>query len=473
MNTKVRHPEFENGLGTCKTGIVSRYSTARWAFFRLLGVTYVFAFWSLAGQVAGLVGQDGILPAGPSDAALRGVCIGGVAGAALLAAGVAPLLITPLLWLLYWWLSAACGEFLAFQWDALLLEAGLLAVFVAPAVWVDRFATRPEPPRAGVWLFQWLLFRLMFGSGVVKLASGDPSWRALTALTYHYETQPIPTPLAWYAHRLPIWFHEASAFATFVVELVCPWLIVVPRRLPRIIAALAFVTLQMLIAATGNYAFFNLLTASLCVFLVQDQWWRSEQPDRHAVPNRPHAIAAIAAAIIIVPVSLYTFASSAGIALRGGAIVEPVAALLAPLRSINSYGLFAVMTTTRPEIVVEGSLDGITWVPYEFKYKVGDVRRRPPWVAPFQPRLDWQMWFAALGRAEDNLWFVDMCAQLLQGSPQVRGLFAQVPFDKPAYIRAALYRYRFAAAAAHRTEGVWWTRERLGDYLPPLSLRVH
>src|SRR5581483_6251252 len=201
--------------------MVSRYSTARWVFFRLLGVTYLFAFWSLSGQIVGLVGQSGILPAGYSDGALRAACLGGVGGAALLAAGIAPLVLTPALWLTYLWLSWACGEFLAFQWDALLLEAGLLAVFVAPAVWVDRFSTRPEPPRAGVWLFQWLLFRLMFGSGVVKLGSGDPTWRALTALTYHYETQPIPTPLAWYAHYLPIWFHKASAVATFAVELAC------------------------------------------------------------------------------------------------------------------------------------------------------------------------------------------------------------------------------------------------------------
>jgi hypothetical protein len=178
-----------------------------------------------------------------------------------------------------------------------------------------------------------------------------------------------------------------------------------------------------------------------------------------------------AAAIVIVPVSAATFAASIGVSIPGAAIVEPWAELVAPFRSINSYGLFAVMTTTRPEIVIEGSDDGLAWQPYEFKYKVGDPRRRPPWVEPFQPRLDWQMWFAALGRAEDNPWFASLCERMLEGSPDVLALLARDPFPRrpPTYVRAVLYRYHFADAATRRAQGVWWTRERIGAYLPPVT----
>jgi hypothetical protein len=377
------------------------------------------------------------------------------------------------------WLSTLCGEFLWYQWDALLLETGLLAIVVAPITPRNRFSTAIPPPRAGRWLFWWLVFRLMLGSGVIKLASGDPTWRDLTALSFHYETQPIPNPIAFYAHHLPPALNQASTALTLAVELVAPFLIPGPRRL-KLAAAALFVALQCVIAFTGNFAFFNLLSVTLCVWLIDDAAWSSAGRvfaramallNRSAVPSRSRRAFAVAAAVVIIPASLFGITSRFGMLLPGWQIAAPMAELLAPLRSVNTYGLFAVMTTTRPEIVVEGSDDGDTWKAYEFKYKPGDVMRRPPWVAPHQPRLDWQMWFAALGRYEENRWFRAFCARLLDGSPEVRSLVARDPFDgrPPKYVRGILYRYQFASVGAHRREGVWWTRERLGEYSPVLS----
>jgi hypothetical protein len=438
---------------------------------------YFCADASLVPQIAGLVGTHGILPAGLDDGTLRLVCVAGAIVALALTIGIAPIVTVPASWLLYWWLSNACAEFLSYQWDALLLETGALAMLIVRPVWRDRVRASDEPAPAALWLMRWLLFRLMFGSGAVKLASGDPTWRTLTALTFHYETQPIPNPIAFYAHHLPLAVNQASTAVTLAIELVAPLLIAGPRRL-RLAAAALFAALQGLIALTGNFAFFNLLSVALCVWLVDDRAWstatsRGDLPAGGRPARRPARAPAIVAAVVIVPVSLLHFTGGLGFLVPGWQVVAPAAELLAPLRSINSYGLFAVMTTTRPEIVVEGSNDGETWSAYEFTYKPGDLARRPPMVAPHQPRLDWQMWFAALGRYDENVWFQNFCARLLEGSPSVLGLLARDPFNgtPPRFVRAVLYRYRFASMAAHRAEGVWWTRERLGEYSPVLSLR--
>ena len=255
---------------------------------------------------------------------------------------------------------------------------------------------------------------------------------------------------------------------------------------------------------TGNYAFFNVLAGALCLFMLDDAAWRRVaqafpgSPKREpreggrpaiaglaafakaSAPRKPcattagrlHRVAMIAVAVVTVPVSLLAFTSSLGFELPGWPLIVPIARLIEPLRSVNSYGLFAVMTTTRPEIVLEGSDDGQTWQAYEFRYKTGDVYRRPPWVAPAQPRLDWQMWFAALSRFEDEPWFQSFCLRLLEGSPQVLASLDRDPFHgrPPRYLRGTLYRYRFSDGAARRAEGVWWTRERLGEYSPVMSL---
>jgi len=245
----------------------------------------------------------------------------------------------------------------------------------------------------------------------------------------------------------------------------------------------------LLIATTANFAFFSLLSIALCVWLVDDAAWqyvgsafRRTYNDRSArtdpvgpaeAGRHVRKALSIAAVAVIVPVSVLHFTSSLGFRLPGWPLIAPIAELVSPLRSVNTYGLFAVMTTTRPEIIVEGSADGESWQAYEFPYKPGDLHRRPPVVAPHQPRLDWQMWFAALGRYEENPWFQNFCLRLLQGAPEVQHLLARDPFNgrAPRYVRAVLYQYHFAEISKRRAEGVWWTRERLGDYSPVLTLR--
>jgi predicted DCC family thiol-disulfide oxidoreductase YuxK len=450
----------------------STYALARWFFFRLLALVYLAAFASLATQIVGLVGRDGILPAGVSDGSLQAVCIGGVVLASLLLAGLAPLVLLPLLWGGYLWISSVSGPFLSFQWDALLLETGALAVLIAPAALRDSLKRAADPPRLGVWLMLWLLFRLMLRSGVVKLASGDATWHGLTALSVHYETQPLPTPPAWYLHQLPAWFHRAATAGVLAIELGAPWLLLGPRRV-RTLAFVLFAGLQVAIAVTGNYAFFNLLSIALCLFLLDDATLSSRTTCSPApVVSRVRHAATVAVAVVTVPVSALMFTSRAGVTLPGWQVVVPMAELVAPLRSVNGYGLFAVMTTTRREIVVEGSNDGQTWLPYEFRYKPGDLRRPPPWVAPHQPRLDWQMWFAALGRYDEEDWFQNLCMRLLEGSPAVLRLLERDPFGgrPPRFIRSTLYRYTFSTPGERQREGRWWNRELLAPYSPVFAL---
>ncbi|MQA28409.1 MAG: DUF393 domain-containing protein [Luteitalea sp.] len=451
----------------------STYALARWWFFRLLGVTYLAAFGSLATQIVGLAGSNGILPAGVGDVWLHCLCVGGVVLASLLVAGIGPVAILVALWADYLALSVIGGPFLAFQWDSLLLEAGFLSILLAPAGLRDRVRTASDPPRLAVWLMLWLLFRLMVGSGAVKLTSGDPTWRSFTALSVHYETQPLPTLVAWHAHWMPPWFQHSSTAVVLAIELCAPWLMLGPRRL-RTLAFVLLVGLQVAIALTGNYAFFNLLSAALCVFLLDDAVLARRSPVNlsPAYVSRGCRFVVIAVAVVTVPVSALMLSRSLGLSLPGRRLVLPVARAIAPLRSVNSYGLFAVMTTVRPEIIVEGSMDGEVWRPYEFRYKPGDLTRPPAWVAPHQPRLDWQMWFAALDRYGEETWFQNFCARLLQGSPDVLRLIERDPFHgrPPRYVRSVLYRYKFADPAERRAEGVWWTRERLGVYAPVMSL---
>jgi len=383
-----------------------------------------------------------------------------------------------LLWLIYLSLATVGQDFFGFQWDNLLLEAGFLAIFLAPLQWLARPARAGPPSRAVIWLLWLLLFKLMFSSGCVKLASGDPNWRNLTALTFHYQTQPLPTWLGWYAGQLPLWFQKLSCIGMFAIELGAPFLIFAPRRL-RFAGGAAIATLQILILLTGNYTFFNFLTLALCVLLLDDfvlkkiwpRGWQTKQRATEA-PARcwPKGVIIPIAAVFAV-VSLSQVAALFGP--RFGLWV-PAAIFereFGSLRTINGYGLFAVMTTQREEIVVEGSNDGVNWRPYEFKYKPGDVNRRPRFIEPFQPRLDWQMWFAALGTAQQNPWFLDFCERLLQGSPAVLALLEKNPFpgQPPRYLRAELYNYHFTNFAERRVAGAWWKRELASEYLPIIS----
>lgn len=498
------------------------YQRVRGMFLRALGVIYFTAFVSLWVQIDGLVGSRGIEPADrfmaeirqqadrreiggftrwwllptfgwmtAGDASLHVHCAAGSALALLLVAGIAPAPCLFLLWLIYLSLSGLCGVFLNFQWDILLLETGFVAIFLAPLrLWPfggGRPRAAPSPPSpVMVWLLRLLLFKLLVQSGWVKLLSGDPMWRDLTALTVHYETQPLPTWIGWYAHQLPVWWHQLSCLLLFGVELVVPWFIFAPRRF-RFAAAGCLAALQGLILLTGNYTFFNWLTLALCLWLLDDFVVERWLPRRRRIPDardRGSETPADAArgrawprgVLVTVAVVLMSISASQMVWMFGWRpiVLRPVAMLqqwLAPFRSCNNYGLFAVMTRTRPEIIVEGSLDGETWRAYEFKHKPGDLRRRPGFVAPHQPRLDWQMWFAALGSYRNNPWFTRFCGRLLEGEPEVLALLADNPFpaDPPRYVRARLYRYQFTDLEQRETTGAWWRRELQGLYLPVLS----
>jgi hypothetical protein len=465
-----------------------------------MALIYLAAFWSLNSQLLGLAGSDGIVPAtqfmsqlrnyadqqqlGPSryfieptlcwisatDDFLRGLCIAGILTSVLLLFGIASPLCLAILWLLYLSLTTVCGVFLQFQWDNLLLETGLLAIFLGPFNLFSRPAKERNPSRIIVWLLLWLLFRLMFQSGCVKLLSGDALWRNLTALTVHYETQPLPTWIGWYVHQLPMWAQKTSCAFMFFIELVVPFLIFTPRRI-RLWAAPPLVGLQLLIMLTGNYCFFNWLTIALCLFLLDDQLLRRPATTALPLSKRLQLARNIGFGIVAAVIGLLTLIPFIGM-FGFRSWPNPLVAMYrtaAPFRSVNGYGLFAVMTPSRPEIFVEGSNDGQNWIAYEFNYKPADLDKRPRFVAPHQPRLDWQMWFAALGDYRGNPWFVNFCVRLLQGQPEVLRLLKKNPFPNgpPKYIRAIVYDYRFTKFGSRD----WWRREPKGDYLPAISLK--
>ncbi len=467
-----------------------RYALVSWVFLRLFGVLYIAAFASLGVQILGLIGHAGILPVGDYLEAVRharggsaywlvpslfwlnhsdsALLAGTIAGAVLGLLVVVDRWTRPALvglFVLYLSYESAGQDFMSFQWDSLLLEVGFLAIFLTGG------------SKIVVWLYRWLMFRYMFLAGAVKLLSGDSTWRDLTALEYHFWTQPLPTPLAWYAAQLPGWLLKSGTAAALGIELCSVFLIFMPRRL-RAAAAFCVLLLQVLILLTGNYNFFNLLTMLMCVFLFDDAALRRFVPyglqsrarSRAPLAGRAATVIAAALALIVVPVGLNRiWQTMERTNLPGlGALTR----VLSPLSIVNPYGLFAVMTTTRPEIVIEGSADGQIWREYVFRYKPGPLTRSAAWNIPHQPRLDWQMWFAALGGIRENPWMVGLVQRLLEGSPSVLALLEVNPFAAaPAkYVRAQLYEYRFTDPRKRALTHEWWVRRQEGLYFPPVSL---
>jgi hypothetical protein len=326
-------------------------------------------------------------------------------------------------------------------------------------------------------LLKLLLFKLMFMSGVVKLTSGDDCWWNLTALDYHYWSQPLPTVFAWWADQHPEWFKKFSVAFCLVVEIVVPFFMWAPRR-PRLIACGLMIFLQLAIALTGNYCFFNLLTIALCLLLIDDVVVGTARravrgpPGGRALPYRLSTYGAATVLIITLPLNAWLIFTACKPETNWPDPLALVYGRVEAFRIVNGYGLFRVMTKDRREIVIEGSADGIDWRHYEFKWKPGDVKRAPGWCAPHQPRLDWQMWFAALGSPQQNTWFVRLVVCLLQGKRDVIDLLERNPFPTapPHYIRASFYRYRFTTAEERRQTGAWWKRQELGEYLPEISL---
>ena len=473
------------------------YRLASVLFLRLLGVCFLFAFLSLWVQIDGLIGSSGILPVSrfleqarqvlgagrlhelptlcwldSSDAMLHALCAGGVLVSVLAFVGVARPVCLGLAWVFSLSLSVAGQVFFEFQWDLLLLEAGVLGFLLAGPALSPRAARAAPVSALALLLVRVLLFRLNFSSGVVKLASGDPAWRTLAAMRYHYETQPLPTWIGWFAHQLPGGLQSASTVGVFAVELVVPFFVFGPPRVRRAAGGI-LALFQIAVAATGNYAFFNILAAALCVVCFDDaafpRRWRERQPNPEGKPW-PRWVLFPAAGVLLFSAAVQTAALFRGAVPIPGAAVS-VARWLAPFRSTNGYGLFAVMTVERPEIVLEGSADGLEWKPYEFRWKPGDVRRRPGFVAPHQPRLDWQMWFAALSGFADSPWLEPLLARLLEGSPPVLALLRTNPFPDrpPRFVRAVLYDYRFTDFATRRATGAWWRRVERGPFTPIFS----
>ncbi len=496
------------------------YFWARRWFLRLLGVVFLIAFVSLWTQIDGLIGENGILPAGQflnaaqdqlgsrayalvptlcwfgaSNACLHWLCALGSVLSLLLIVGVAPALTLLGLVLLYVSLVAVGQTFLSFQWDILLIETGFLAIFIAPWRWLAI----KGPPVSGVGLFllKFLLFKLMLMSGVVKLTSHDDCWWSLTALDYHYWSQPLPTVFAWWTDQNPEWFKKFSVGFCLFVEIIVPFFLWAPRRL-RLIAAGLLIFLQIAIAVTGNYCFFNLLTIALCLLLIDDQWigrmsrgWRVEggapaTPSSKGLAGaRPSIFGdqlvsslirrslALVTIVVTVPIDIWLIYSAFKPEAEPPRSLAVLEEHLEPFRIVSGYGLFRVMTKDRLEIEVEGSADGIDWKPYVFRWKPDDVKRAPTWCAPHQPRLDWQMWFAALGTVRENPWFVNLAVSLLENKTDVISLFAHNPFpaQPPKFVRARLYRYRFTTGPQRAATGAWWKREEIGEYLPEISLR--
>jgi hypothetical protein len=471
-----------------------RHELTAYLFLRLLGLIYFCAFTSFAVQAPGLIGSHGILPLqdlvdaisphtgaerfylmpmlfwwNASDSVIQTVCWAGAGVSLLLIFNVLPRLSLVLLFVLYLSLLYGGQDFMSYQWDTYLLETAALSLLLC--VWT----------RAGIWLLRWLLFRFMFMSGMVKLLSGDPNWWGLSALNYHFLTQPLPTPLAWYAAHLPPRLLAFSTGAMFVVELVLPFLIFCPRPL-RFLAAFGFLLFQSLIVITGNYNWFNLQTMLLALLLFDDAALERILPSRllswlrprvsSSVPGRtPRICIGIGAAYLV-------FCSLVQMDLRFGGnlpqTIQVMEGLIEPLHVVNPYGLFAVMTTERDEVVIQGSEDGAVWKDYEFRYKPGDVTRRPSWNIPHQPRLDWQMWFASLDDPQGPAWFGRFLQRVLENEPTVIALLQYNPFPDrpPRYLRAQFYEYRYADRQ-ERKQGRWWDRRLLGLYYPEVQLSGH
>ncbi len=468
----------------------TRAQDVRSLFLRGFGFTGLVAFRSLRRQVLGLFGSQGIVPLqerlsfirqntgreryvrfpsflwfGASDRALMRWCRVGEGVSIMLLGGIAPRLSSLAVTSTYLSFVSVGHPFLSYQWDALLVETGILATLSAPGgLRLDR--SRPPPSWATVLMFRWLGARLHFESGIAKLQSKDEAWRKLTAVEYHHETQPLPVPLSWQARQLPANVNKAATLWVLIAENVIPPLLLLPSHVRRF-AFWNLTALQAAISATGNFGFFNLLSQVILLWSLDDRALARLRRQHRPRPSETRAplwrdllelpfLVPLAASSIDELVSRFRFHETPRPLRR---IVE----LPRSLHAVSPYGLFAVMTTTRPEINVEGSNDGETWVEYGFRYKVGGPDARPRYTGFHMPRLDWQMWFAALGSIPAG-WLQVFLARLLQGSPEVLALLATNPFPgaPPKYVRAKLYLYSMTDRARRRETGKLWERESLG-----------
>jgi hypothetical protein len=468
-----------------------------------MGAIYFSAFLALLFQIRGLIGTDGILPAGEylekvrtlgaerlwyaptvlwwgsGNHALMALVWVGLVASVLVVANVAPRISLAVCFVCFLSFIAVAQDFGEYQSDGMLLEAGFLSLFVAPAGLWPGWGRKSLAPRAAVFLLLWEWFRIYFESGAVKLLSGDPTWKNLTAMYEYYQNGPLPTWIGWYLQHLPLWFHRVTAGATLGMELVLVWMAFLPRRWR--IACFCIVTAwQAVVIATANYAFLNYLVLVLAVLLLDDRallWlvprrWRAGVEEVEAVEVKPltalSGVGVVVAAVLLTWIAYVTTAEMVAIFWPEAPLWSAPVAALEPLRIANQYGLFAVMTPHRYEIEFQGSNDGKTWVPYTFRYKPQDVKERPGIYAPYQPRFDWNLWFASLTTWQSALIVPLTEERLLEGDKDVLELFRGDPFaaQPPKMVRAVLWQYWFSTPEEKRTEGIWWTRKLLGTYAP-------
>jgi len=463
------------------------YWQSRFVFERALAVVYLLAFIGAANQFVPLLGARGLQPvtrfvqnvpftsapslfyAMPKDGAFRAAAFLGIALSLLLLTGVPQRLgsvpagaVWALMWILYLSFVNVGQTFYGFGWESLLLEMGFFAIFLGGA------ATAPS--LLLLWIWRWMLFRLMFGAGMIKIR-GDECWRNLTCLDYYFQTQPMPNPLSWYFHWLPPAVHRAGVAFNHVTELVVPFGYFLPQPFAAV-AGVTTIVFQLVLILSGNLSWLNWLTIVLCIPTLDDRFWRwlpVAAPTPLAFPD--------AFRITVTAVAILAGLLSIGPALNMLSSNQLMNYSYNPLHLVNTYGAFGSITRERNEIVIEGTDDAVVtastmWREYEFKGKPGDPMHRPPQVAPYHLRLDWLMWFAAMSPAPSDDWLAPLFRNLLAGDSDTLGLLRSNPFPAapPRYLRAKYYRYRFTTPAEHRATGAWWHRDLLGEYVPPITL---
>jgi lipase maturation factor len=493
---------------------------SRWIFLRALGLIYFSAFYSLFFQIKGLIGPEGILPAkellpavsnvypgiyrfwfaptllwfSSSNHMLMLICWLGVAASIAVILNLWPRAALFVCFVCFLSFIAAAQDFASYQSDGMLLEAGFISLFFAPPGLRPRFGALRPPSRASLFLLRWEWFRIYFESGVVKLTSGDYSWRHLTAMDDYYQNGPLPTWVGYYVQHLPHWFHAATALMTLIAELGLIFMLFLPRRW-KIICFCIVTPFQIGIIITANYTFLNYLVLCLGFLLLDDKFlrrflpqrWRAdldtplvedskqsgeEQQFARFAPLRWLKLTgAILAAWCLIMVFYVTTIGLLATLPIGNPFPEGPARMLEPFRIANRYGLFAVMTHQRYEIEFQGSNDGKTWTPYPFRYKPQDPNKAPGIYAPYQPRFEWNLWFASLEDWRNNKWLVRTEERLLRGQPDVLALFSNNPFASapPQRVRVVIWQYWFTTLEEKRRTGAWWNRKLLGEYAPGIE----
>ncbi len=470
------------------------YWLVRYVFQRGLAVVYLMAFLVAARQFRPLAGEDGLLPLSdyversafserpslfylaPSDRAVGAAAWTGVVLSVLALVGVpyllpdayavaASVLLWAAMWALYLSFVNAGQLFYGYGWESMLLETGFLAVFLG--------AGPSGPPVVVVWLLKWLLFRNMFGAGLIKIR-GDGCWRDLTCMDYHYETQPMPNPLSWHAHSQPSFFHRLETLGNHVAELAVPFLYFAPQPYAAVGGA-ATILFQSWLMVTGNFAWLNALTVVQAVATFGDGVLASLLPVSAPETVAPTPLPLEAAAVVVGVVVLYLSVRPAKNMLSEA---QAMNASFDPLKVVNTYGAFGSITRDRYQLVIEGTdaedPDEGDWTAYEFEGQPVRTDERPSQWTPYHLRLDWQLWFAAMrprpGRRQR--WLLALLEALLEGDDDKRSLLRDDPFDgdPPERVRVLRYRYRFTTPEERAETGDWWVRERVGTYVAPVAL---